>query len=50
MLSLFRWFCLMFDFTLGLAFKGRLVVVKPRGIGRGVVAEKGESPGPGSLA
>ena len=43
-LSLFRWFCLMSDFTLGLAFTGRLVVVKPRGIGRGVVAEKGESP------
>ena len=42
-LSLFRWFCLMLDFTRGLALKGRLVVVKPRGMGLGVMAER-ESP------
>ena len=40
--GLLRWFCLMLDFTLGLALKGRLVVVKPRGMGRGVVAEREE--------
>lgn len=43
MLSLFRWFCLMLDFTLGLAWRGRTVVVKPRGMGLGVVAER-ENP------
>ena len=34
--------CRRLDFTRGLALKGRLVVVKPRGMGRGVVAEREE--------
>ena len=33
--------CRRLDFTRGLALKGRLVVVKPRGIGAGVEPEKG---------